>query len=507
MNRAIALTLALYAGLAFFLSQRFPPVSPDEVLVTVHGYNQVRGEGQRYSLYDDLFAPDLYALRDAFVEVTRPVHDAWVGVFVALHRRYETARASSWLAGLLGITFLFLFARHLWGPKVALATAVALLATPVFWVGSVLVRPETLVLAMSALMIWALTLKPHPWTDFGIGLVGGLAVGAHPNVIPFFGGMVLLDWMLHPGSRGVGRVLRLAAGFAAGFLLVFGMIHMERFRLSRQTFQYEFAKPPIFSAFQPWAWIRGTWVTLTQGPTYYFDPQLVPGWTKSLVFYWVAVIMAGLRLLWLPHTEARGIQALWAGLGVTLFGLVLLVSRQEVLYVLTLQPFLAPLLGRALAPASKPEKILPRLLQGFTLLASIASLVSFVLFVNRYQDLCKAPAKILNEFRQIVPDDSLRVAGPNVFWYAQKHVAFRDLGAFTISRYYTRGAWNAREWLGRWRPQVIVLDAAFRRNFLKNAEAGPLLQELLNEKVTPLGVLETGAAYGRLDLYRIEWRP
>jgi len=48
----------------------------------VHGFNLLSGAGGRYSLYDDIFAPSVYSLRDAFMQTEETVFNAWVGLWM-----------------------------------------------------------------------------------------------------------------------------------------------------------------------------------------------------------------------------------------------------------------------------------------------------------------------------------------------------------------------------------------------------------------------------------------
>jgi hypothetical protein len=76
-----------------------------------------------------------------------------------------------------------------------------------------------------------------------------------------------------------------------------------------------------------------------------------------------------------------------------------------------------------------------------------------------------------------------------------------------FSRWYTGGRRDVGSWLGNWKPDVFVVDDAFRRVFLKGSTLSALMGDALTESPAFLGSLDTGpGAYGTWDVYRLRWK-
>ena len=100
----------------------------------------------------------------------------------------------------------------------------------------------------------------------------------------------------------------------------------------------------------------------------------------------------------------------------------------------------------------------------------------------------------------MLPPGRLKVAGPNVLWFAWDSELFRDSGAILISHWYTGGQRDLKKWLAPWRPDILILDEA-AQNMVRQRDLQPFLQC----PVDYLGVLDTPGAYGRWTIYRIHW--
>src|SRR5258708_2974213 len=142
----ISLLCACYFFLTAHLSFRFPPVNSDETSSAVQGFNFWNGAGNRYSLYDNVFAPSIYQFRDASPDSTEFIFNVWIGACMKLiGKSYWHARLSSVIAGTLALGAIFLLGSYLGGrPAVGYVSAAFLALNPVFLTASCLVRPEML---------------------------------------------------------------------------------------------------------------------------------------------------------------------------------------------------------------------------------------------------------------------------------------------------------------------------------------------------------------------------
>src|SRR5262245_31874214 len=100
VQRTLLLMCVLYAGLAFSVARVFPPISSDEVVRTVLARHRIHRERPRYSLYDDIFARPVYALRDVLPDVSLTLYHTWLGLWTGWRApNFVGGRVSSIVAG------------------------------------------------------------------------------------------------------------------------------------------------------------------------------------------------------------------------------------------------------------------------------------------------------------------------------------------------------------------------------------------------------------------------
>ena len=330
---------------------------------------------------------------------------------------------------------------------------------------------------------------------FILGVLAGLGTGFHPNMAIFFMGWIVFYPFLFLDERLFPTMGLLALGFLGGILLALAPVNLTRYLQFQNTLYWQFAKPPIFSKpWMPMRWIQSTLATCFKGPTYYFDSNVF-GWRQSLVVYWAAV---GLSLLGLARQPSRFSRAFGLGLLMAFSGMVLIVKRQEMIYGLILWPFLIPLVGLGWQAHSRPVRIVIGLI-------FIAGLSCFAAFAGRYARQGKSFEQVRQEVQGLIPEENLKLAGPNFLWLMYPNRQIRDIGAVVNSRYYTGGHSDLGGWLAPWQPDVLFISPLFQRVFLGAGPLEPALARIL--KVSSVRRLGTVAMdpYGPFEVYRIEW--
>ena len=507
---AFAFLSAIYVLGAGALARRFPPVNTDEVVSCVHGVNLIGGAGQRYSLYDDIFAPAVYPLRDIFSDIARTFYNAWVGLWW-----YMTpgscwhVRLSSVCAGWAALLGLFLLGRRQEGAGGGLLMFLLLAVHPVFLAASCVARPEIVLLAAGVpLALWGAEAGGGRYKSVLLGLGSGALAGVHPNAFPLSLGLLAAHLAGRPDWRPNG--VRWLGGYIVGIVTAFITVDTSRFALSLKYYlYYRLVSPPILSfPWSPWDWIRKTSLDFVRGDTFYFNLRLVPGWEGGLRWSWAAV---GFLVLWGAFQEIRGgrwtpRRRLLLGFLAAFAGAAALVRRSEAVYSVLFLPFLVPAAASTWRTGWH--------LGGWRRTAICASALSlalglfnFIAFSVRYRKTAEPIDEIERSLRVVVPDRGMKVAGPNVLWFFWDHGKFRDAGALVFSRWYTGGRRDVGSWLGNWKPDVFVVDDAFRRVFLKGSTLSALMGDALTESPAFLGSLDTGpGAYGTWDVYRLRWK-
>jgi hypothetical protein len=504
--------LATALVLSFLLTARrlsavFPTVNPDEVGMAVNAYHFSRGEGIKYSLYDDLFAPNVYAYRDLSNSIGRPAFVAWMSLF-ARHdaRSHWTMRQASVLAGSLAFVFLLVAGWKMAGRIGAAAAGLTILVNPVFWLGSTLLNECILLIAVFcgvlALGLWAV--DRSWWAMSGCGFLLGLALLVHPHVVLLIPGFAIV--MMRSTERPRLPILgALAIGLLAGALLAVSFIDLKRFVLSQRLLYGAFVKPPFLSwPWSPIGWFRQSIDMLASGPSYYLQAPLAGGWRLALRLFAAGSLVVGALTMVPAVRRAKGVVALWSAVLVTFVLMALFIARSEVLYALWLAPFVALAAG-ATAKAAIDAGRAPRVVLAAAALICLGAGIVFAGFARDYKKRTRPFLNVMQGLRRALPSEAQRVAGPSWIWFSREPYDIRDLGATVISRFYTGGQSDLRGWLARWRPDALVADETFMRVHAKGDPSGRALADVLHLPVAPIGIVQAGPGYGPWVVFKLEW--
>jgi len=494
---------ACYVLLSVFLAPRFPPLNPDESIIAVHGDNMIHGRGHRYSLYDDVFPPTLDSLRDANLEITRPVYDLWIGLWLTLGRTMAMARASSWAAGLLALLAAYGLGTILRSPSLGLLMAALTAAHPIFILAGCLVRPELMLLAVCGIFFCGLFRPPRRrWAHYALGALAGLSIGIHPNAVAILAGELAVILYLRPERLRGEPLFQLVGGFLMGFLAVLGSIDFAKYQIFRQTILYQLVRMPLLSAsWKPTEGLQVLRAVFLRGDTYYLNTALAPGWTASLTLSAAAALLAAASAVFTGRRLERGFLI---GLAVCMLVMMALDGRAEVLYVLTPLPFLIPIIGLTLASAWESARVPLRAAAAATAGLLGASIFIFFIFVSVYRQRSASYESWMAQLHSAVPDSpGLKVLGPVVLWFAFPSDSFRDVEAFRTARPYLGDNLDIGACLHRWRPDIFITDKAFRHIFLHEDASDAALTRLLHLPARSLGRIDTGGSHGVFEIYRM----
>jgi len=291
-------------------------------------------------------------------------------------------------------------------------------------------------------------------------------------------------------------------------LLAVNFVNLKNIWLYQKSMYAIFVQPPILS----WPWHPGQWATnlcqlLLNAPTYFVWTGLTRDWLASLRFFWLGMAL-GLVGYGITRTSSQRppyLDACAAGLAAVLVSLALLVKRQEALYALVLLPFLLPLAAdfmahRPLADGGKYLHLLRLACSGCCLL----SLLFFFRMVLAYGRQVEPFERITAQIRPLLDSPTLRIAGPVVLWFADPRDNFRDVGAVVTARYLTGTRGDLKNWLGPWRPDVVIADDLFRRAYLNGSDNPKLLSQQMGVPVEELRSVRS-VAYGVWSVYRLRW--
>ncbi len=508
-RKALLVVCSVYVLLALSIAHRFPPVNTDEVVRAVMGYHRIHGEPPRYSLYDDIFARPVYAMRDVLPDISLTIYHVWLGVWTSLKpSSYMSSRLSSVASGTLVLLMFYKLGARLGGTRMAVWSALLAGFNPLFLIASSLARPETLLLLTSTVLLWLtldfperLELKP-----FLIGGLGMLQMGVHPNASIICVGLFAFYLLNTRAHNRLAKGLLFAAGALAGLLTVLLLADARRLWLGLHTMHSYLLRPPILSwPWKPLEWLRQIAHVMWTGQSFYFDRTLAAGWPLSLQAWWLAMAMlvaiAGIRA-----RRGAGVLELrrWmiAGL-VTLVSSLVLVKAKECLYGTNFFPFLIPI--AASAPA-RPNVPFGRVLKNLSCALAGFSLLLFFNFYRIYITRVKPYDQIVDELQAMLPNRHLKVAGPNVLWFGWDKENFRDSGALLLSHWYMGGQRDFQSWLQPWQPDILILDQPLINIFKRPVSEKRNLMPYINRPVDFLGVLDTQGAYGQWEVYQIHWR-
>lgn len=490
----------------------FPPVSVDEAYLANHAYNLYTTGQNRYSLYDDLFEPSLYQWRDATAGLVQIVYQSWIGPFITwFPKSIAHARAASLVAGFITLLLFFAIGHVLAGVRGGFTALAAAALCPLFLFASMLVRAEIVLLMTSTLILFGLLRAPetHVLKYPLIGLFGGLQMGIHQNAVPFFIGLTGMALVRSsPRPRSV-RLVFLGLAFLVGFAVVLSLIDLRKFIFSQQFLVFDLYRPPLLSwPWAPWDWLRQwarSWVLGT--PTYYLHAEPLGGWQAGIALYWAAA--AGLLVAALAQGRLRGspfwaaIRPFAAGALTTFAGLCLWIRKNEALYILILMPFMIPLLCLASERLSHSKR--GRSAIGGMLTLAFLSMAAFISFTYRYQATYKLYDSLVDDVHRVTaPAD--RIAGDCILWFAWPEEKFRDISALVGSRWMTGGKRDLATWLGRWRPDILVIGPSWKRMLLGAGSSADLLSKALSCPCMLLTTIDMGPVLeGPLEIVRVQW--
>jgi 4-amino-4-deoxy-L-arabinose transferase-like glycosyltransferase len=497
-----------YLLLSFATLRVFPPVNGDEVSNTVFGYNLLHGDGMKNHLMDDVFEPTLRSISDSGTEIMRVVYNPVVGIwtlFSGVH--YDRVRLLSSVMNVATLVLLYLIGARLGGPRLGWTSGILAALQPLFFTVGLLIRPESMVLAAASAILWLeLRLDRHwQWKPIVLGLLSGLAVGIHQNIVVFFCGLAFFRFVSDSKTGRMKNMILLSAGFAAGALLVLLCVDLKKLFLTPLAFHMQFYRAPLLTfPWHPVDWFATSWTSLVHGATYYFHASVGPWWQIAHVtsLIGVALGLAGVAVGSGKTDDYFFTARPWAaGLIGGFLALPVLIKRQEVLYFSVLFPFLVPLVALGLEKWKRRR----RAIAWFVWIAALGAFGMTHVFYHAYAALAMPQSKIIATLKAQLNDRNLKVLGPATLWFGWDPLHFRDEGAVYFSYLFT-GRIAMKRWLGVWKPDVLIADEGWSRTFSRPRPNAPLLSQEIGVPVEFIGTLNTGLSMGLLDVYRIHWK-
>jgi hypothetical protein len=502
-SRSLSLILLCYIVGAAALASFFPPVNGDEAGNAVHGYNLFHGQGSRYSLYDDVFAPSIYTLRDAAPEISKVFYNVYIGTWMkAFGKSLWHVRLSSVFAGALVLILFYMLGNELRGPPLGLVMAGICALNPIFLVASALLRPEMALLLGATFLLW-LSVKIPPdfhWKSYLLGCLAGALMSVHQNAAPFYLGLLATSIGDKRGKTAAKEWLFSSLGFGTGFILILCLFDLKKFLLTQNLFYYHFYRPPILIfPWHPWDWVRDTIAGLFSGHTYYFHSDRVAGWRPVVVIFWTTAMAV---LVFEAISFRGGKKSIpWQrkflfGLTAVFVGMCLLLRRKEAVYFTLLFPFLIPMVGDAIISSRRMAWALAG--------GIIAPFFLFICFAFRYTQRCLPYHQMIQSAWSHVGKPELKVIAPAVLWFDWPTTEFRDIGALHFSHLFT-GTKDLREWMDPWKPDILITDQQCEHIFLGEGAARKSFDQILGFPVEYLGRVDTGLVMGPLIIYRLHW--
>ena len=484
--RVAGILCALYFVGAASWAKQFPPVSTDEASYAVHGYNVWNGAGNRYSLYDDVFAPSVAYYRDATPESSQIVFNAWVGAWLKiLGKSYWHARLSSVIAGLLALGLFMRLGCRLGRARTSVWILALVALNPLFITASCLVRPEMLLLVGELFSLVLLLELPDGfvWKHAVIGALCGLLMGVHHNAA-----LWLIGLWAYEGN--VKKIAQMTAGFVAGAILLLPFFNFYKVYTIQRLFFNAFYRPPLLTfPWHPVHWGIDLLASFWNGLTFYVDAQ-APGWQMAMR---LACVSAGVGL-WSSRGENETRRRFLRAFAAIAVAMACLLSKKEALYALMLFPclYLPAVLGSAR--------------RTWMAVATVGTLLAFGFFVRvstAYRQRGPSFDAFAAQVRAAIGGSPGHVMAPATLWFAFDSAQFRDLGATTLSHWYTGGERELASWLGGWPVDTLMVQAAWKRTFLGPEGHALSLETALGCPVTFLGTVDSGLAGGPMEMYRL----
>jgi hypothetical protein len=493
------------------LSRHFPIVGTDEVFISVHGLNLVSGQGNRYSLYDDIYARSVYSLRDAFGQVEETIYGAWVGLWLKAACNYRIGRLASLTAAWLVLWVFYALGSRIQNPRMGLLLGLLVMSDPVFITASCVTRPETLLLLGTAGVLWLLLKIRSDFflKGFWMGLISGLQVAIHPNAVALLPGFWTFAFLSEKRERRLSLVGTLIAGSVGGILAALCMTDLHKLWLVKSGFQGQLVKPTLFSPPRSWSALLHLLAikTFLIHPPYSDDPTGLRETCFLLRHLGIAAALIGICFERLKADASDSPRPAWwnalaaAGL-VSFLATVAVVAQTELGYKLNLLPFFLPCIAYYGVQENHLSRHLHTVLKITSGLLIGVSFCLFLPFIKQYEARSVAFPVIQSQLEKLVPDKTLKIVAPNLFWYQWPKDRFRDVGAMTYSHWYAGGSRDVSGWLAPWQPDILIIDKSFRQIFLGPGPSQPALARLLKNPVTFLGTIDTGAsAYGTFEVF------
>lgn len=496
------------------LARFFPPVTTDEVFIGVYGHNLLSGKGGRYSLYDDIFAPSVYAYRDAFVQGEETLYNGWVGLWLKISRNYWAGRFASLSAGWLAILTFYAIGRRMGNIRLGIGIGFLLMVDPIFISASSVVRPETLLLFCSAVILWLMIRlrSDFPLKGFIVGFLSGLQIAVHLNALAVLPGIWIFAAALEAPEHRRSFIVTMILGSGSGIVGALLMTNLHSLWLAHETFVSQMSRPPIFSPPHTLAGLARL-ITSKMTTTETSVPADSRGyWRHALLLHGVGLGLnfAGGCLSWLTERELeqdgnRFRKTFFYGLLVSFGASVALIARPALLYQLNLYPFLLPFLGLYWINENTLYRKIHAAIKFLSGFMFCWGLVFFALYLGQYKRHNVSFSTIEAQLTALVPDRELKVVGPNLFWYWSPEDRFRDLGALTYSHWYSGGQRDVSGWLGQWEPDILIIDSTFKAVFLGPGPVGPRLAHMLQVPVRYLGTIDGKESYGTFEVYAVRW--
>ena len=299
MPKSLFWICALYVGLTLSMARGFPPVNSDEVVRAVMGQEWMHHEPARYSLYDDIFAPSVYPMRDVLPgSFSFTLYHAWLGLWTNMRpSSVMMARLSTIVAGVFALLMFYGVGARLGGPRVGLWSAILAGFNPLFLTASCIARPETLLLATFTGVLWLALAFPERigLKPFLLGALGMLQMSIHPNASVLCAGLFVFYVLRLPTRDRLSKGALFIGGALAGLLIAFLMVDAQRLWLGMHTVHSYLLRPPfIAEPWKMWNWLHETILVMWTGQTFYFDKTTAPGWPICLQLWWVMMCLLGL---------------------------------------------------------------------------------------------------------------------------------------------------------------------------------------------------------------------
>lgn len=510
MRYKIILTfvLSIYALTSFFVAKSFPPVNSDEVIRSLMGTQKIDGIDTRYSLYDGVFAQSVYEMRDVMPETLLSLYHYWLGLWAyAGNESYLNFRIASIIAGLLALIAFYSLGSMLGGKNIGLVSAALAGFSPLFLFSSSLVRPENLLIFTSTATIW-LVLKVRDemsFKPFLIGIIAFIPMGIHPNAAVIGVGLLTFYLLGIPWSQRSRKGALSSAGAALGIFSVLIVTNPYRLWLGMNTIYSHLLKPPIADfPWNPFRWLGQTAGIIWSGRTYYFDADLVAGWSIGQKLWWMGIGATLFLAIIQKKNETEKIQLKrWLiSLSTVFLFTLMFVKAKDCIYGTNFFPFLIPISALYIGRWSGKTMFIGKMC-GIILL-TLSVLFSARFFFD-YRKKTKPYTEITREIRAMIPGENDKVAGPAVLWFAWDNKQFRDSGSLLLSHWYTGGKWNIEHWLSGWKPDILILDQPFINRFKKAYAYPDELTSIFDGRIFHLGTIDTFSAYGKWDVFRISW--